>query len=330
WEFSNGTKSFGPNPQRTFDDDGQFNGQLTVTDMTNLSGTGSFTVDIANRLPVVDAGPNTGGAWGTPIALNGQAVDPGADDQATLVYTWTFGDGTPGAGGASVTHAYATPGDYTATLKVCDDHGCVNNGTLVHVRKRTTSVAYTGTNSGTFSAPATLMGSITDELGQPVVGGTIAFTLGGGDAGSAQTNASGNAARTVDVGLTLGTYAVSAAYAGNGFYDGGNTAESFDVALMSSSVAYTGALQGGPNKTIALSAKLVDGLNRGLAGKTIVFQLGTQSVSATTASTGIATASLKLNQHNGTYSLTSTWTPTGADTAKWTGASTSATFKIGN
>jgi PKD repeat protein len=327
WNFSDGTTSYGAHPQRAFGDDGQFDGQLTVTDMTALSGTGNFTVAIANRLPVAAAGPNTSGAWGTQIALNGQAVDPGTNDQATLVYTWDFGDGTPGAGGASVTHAYAQPGDYTATFKACDDHGCDTDTASVHVRKRTTSVGYTGANAGVFSAPTTLVGSLVDELGQPVVGGTVSFTLAGVGAGSAQTNAFGNAARTIDVNLVAGAYVVGAEYAGSSLYDGGNTVEVFDVSRMSTSVQYTGALQGGPNKTVTLSAKLVDGLGRGLGGKTIAFQLGTQSVSATTTATGIATASLKLNQHNGTYPLTATYA---GDATQWTAGSASATFKIGN
>ena len=53
------------------------------------------------------------------MQLNGQATDPGSNDQATLEYTWTFDDGTPSAtGGPGAAHAYATPGDYTATLTV--------------------------------------------------------------------------------------------------------------------------------------------------------------------------------------------------------------------
>ncbi|HEX5061317.1 MAG TPA: PKD domain-containing protein [Kofleriaceae bacterium] len=326
WEFSDGTTSFGPHPQRTFGDDALFNGQLTVTDSTSLSATGSFDVSIGNRPPVANAGNDTGGAWGTAIALNGQAVDPGADDQATLVYTWDFGDGTPGAGGASVTHAYAVPGDYVATFKACDDHVCDTDTAVVHVRKRTTFVGYTGANAGTYSAPTTLIGSVVDELGLPVVGGTVAFTLGGISSGSAQTNASGNAARTIDVDLPAGPYAVAASYDGSAFYFAGNTAEQFDVSRMSSSLQYTGALGGGPNKTVSLSAKLVDGLNRPLAGQLVTFQLGTQSVSATTAATGIATASLKLAQKNASYPLTTTWP---GNASQWTGAATSVTFSIG-
>jgi PKD domain-containing protein len=126
WEFSNGTKSYGPNPQRAFDDNGVYDGQLTVTDVTGLSTTQSFTVDVSNVKPSVNAGPDTTADWGRAVPLNGQATDPGSNDQATLQYTWTFGDGSPSAtGGPSVVHAYSMPGDYTATLKVCDkDGGC--------------------------------------------------------------------------------------------------------------------------------------------------------------------------------------------------------------
>jgi PKD repeat protein len=327
WEFSNGTTSFGPNPQRTFGDDGVFDGQVTVTDQTNLSGTDSFDVTIANRAPVADAGPNTSGAWGTQIALNGQAVDPGTDDQATLTYEWNFGDGTPGTGGKDVSHAYAAPGDFVATLTVCDDHVCDTDSTLVHVRKRTVAVSYTGTNVATFSAQATLAGSIVDEFGQPVVGGALAFNLAAADAGSANTDAAGNAARTIDMTLGAGTYPVAVAFAGNGFYDGGASGELLDVSRIATAVAYTGSLNGGANKTVNLSAKLVDALDRPLAGKLVSFQLGTQSTSATTDANGIATVSLKLAQKNGQYQLTSSYAGTAT---QWTAASSSTTFTIGN
>jgi PKD repeat protein len=327
WEFSNGTTSFGPNPQRTFGDDGVFDGQVTVTDMTNLSGTDSFDVTIANRAPVADAGPNTSGAWGTQITLNGQAVDPGTDDQATLTYEWNFGDGTPGTGGKNVTHAYAAPGDFTATLTVCDDHVCDTDSTLVHVRKRTVSVSYTGLNVGTFSAQATLAGSIVDELGQPVVNGALAFNLAAADAGGANTNAAGNASRTIELALGAGTYPVGVTFAGNGFYDGGASGELFDVSRMATSLAYTGSLVGGANTTVNLSAKLVDALDRPLAGKLVSFQLGTQSASATTDANGIATASLKLAQKNGQYQLTSSYA---GNASQWTSASNSSNYTIGN
>ena len=53
-------------------------------------------------------------------------------------------------------------------------------------------------------------------------------------------------------------------------------------------VTYTGALNGGPNKTVGLSAILADASGTRLAGRTIAFQLGTQSVSAVTDASGVA------------------------------------------
>lgn len=59
-------------------------------------------------------------------------------------------------------------------------------------------------------------------------------------------------------------------------------------------------------------------------------QLGAQQAQAVTSSSGIAQTSLVLNQKNGSYPLTTTWTPGGTDAARWTGASAAGTFVIGN
>ena len=118
-------------------------------------------------------------------------------------------------------------------------------------------------------------------------------------------------------------YAVSTKYFGSG------SAEVFDVSRMNSAISYTGAVSGGPNKTVNLSAKLVDGLGRPLAGKSVQFQVGTQSPPAVaTNSSGVASTSLKLSQKNGKYLVSATWTPAGTDADRWTGASTSVAFNI--
>src|SRR5213075_2698827 len=96
-----------------------------------------------------------------------------------------------------------------------------------------------------------------------------------------------------------------------------------------SAIVYTGALNGGPNKIVALSATLTDGLGRALAGKTIVFNLGTQSASAVTDANGNAATGLKLTLKNGKYPLTATWSPAGTDTARWVGSSAATTFTAG-
>src|SRR4051794_37231576 len=214
WEFSNGAKSFGPSPHRTFGDDGVLDGQLTVTDVTGLSTTQSFTVNVSNVKPSVNAGPDTTEDWGRAVQLNGQATDPGSNDQATLQSTWTFGDGSPSAtGGPSVTHAYATPGDYTATLQVCDkDGGCDTDSLIVHVTKRDTALGYTGP---LFSAPSktvTATATLVDAYGQPVVGKKVTFQLGSQTA-VGTTDSTGKATANIKLALKPGSYALTADFA---------------------------------------------------------------------------------------------------------------------
>jgi PKD repeat protein len=328
WLFSDGGTAFGPAPQHTFEDDALYSGQLTVIDITGLSAARNFSAAISNVLPTAYAGPNTSGLWGVPIAFNGQGVDPGGVDNATLVYSWNWGDGTPGTGGANASHVYGTPGSYVATLTVCDDHGCASNATNVEVHKRSTVTSYTGANVGVYSASAMLAGTVVDQLGNAISGASVAFTLGGAAAGSAQTNGSGSASRTVTVGLAAGTYDVSAGYAGSALYDGSSATESFEAIQMATALTYTGALKGAPNKTVGLSAQLVDVLGRALAGELVTFQLGTQTAQATTDGNGVAATTLKLSQKNGQYTLTTSYLPTAADAGRWLPTSTSATFSL--
>src|SRR5262249_12373183 len=167
WEFSDGTKSFGPSPQRAFADNGTYDGQLTVTDVTGLTATRSFAVSVANVKPSVDAGPDTTSDWGRPVQFDGQATDPGSKDQATLTYTWTVGDASPsGSGGPAVVHAYAAPGDYAATLQVCDKDGaCDTDSRTIHVTKRETTLGYTGVLSSAPSKAVALSATLVDEYG---------------------------------------------------------------------------------------------------------------------------------------------------------------------
>jgi PKD repeat protein len=229
WQFSDGTTSYGPTPQRTFGDEGTYSGQLTVTDVTGLSAVQDFTVNVADALPVPNAGPNTSGAWGVPIAFDGQAVDPGSSDQSTLSYSWDWGDGTPGTGGASASHVYAAPGVYTATLTVCDeDPSCAQSQTTVTVNQRSTTTAYTGPLSSLPSKNVTLTASVVDEFGQPVVGRTVHFQLGTQSI-NASTNGSGVATATIKLTQKKGTVNVSASFSGDSMYTGSSNALPFTI-----------------------------------------------------------------------------------------------------
>ncbi|MCB0966397.1 MAG: PKD domain-containing protein, partial [Ilumatobacter sp.] len=330
WDFSDGGVAYGPNPSHVFADNGTYTGLLTATDVVGNTSTATFTVVVGNVAPVAEAGPDGSGAWGRPIQFNGAGTDPGSADQNTLTYRWDFGDGSPSAtGGPSVAHAYSVPGTYTATLTVRDKDGASHTDTRqVLVRRRTTALGMLGATSGTYATPTSLSASLVDEFGQAVNGRIVVLGVAGDVPVSSSTNSSGIATAAYTPALNAGPYTTSAAFAGDSLYEAANGGGNFAVAAKATSMTYTGAVTGGPNKTVLLSATLVDATGTPLAGRTVVFKLGTQTVSATTNATGDASTNLKLAQKNGTYQLSATWTPAGADVGHFTGSSATKTFKL--
>jgi hypothetical protein len=330
WDFSDGGVAYGAHPVHTFGGSGLYSGQLTATDATGLTSSTTFSVAITNEPPAVDAGPNVGAAWGIPVALNGSATDPGADDQSTLTYRWDFGDGTPSAtGGPHVTHAYSTPGTYTATLRACDRYtACATSTTAVAIRKRDVTASYLGDHTGTYNTAGTLSASLTDEFGSPVQGRTVTFTYNGTAVGDASTNSAGIASRSFTPLLDAGTYPMAVGFASDSLYESAANAGSYSEAVKATGVTYTGALTGGPNKVVTLSAVLKDATGLPLAGRTITFKLGTQIASAVTDANGVAACSLKLNQKNAKYPLTATYAPGSADAYHYSGSSASVTFSL--
>jgi PKD repeat protein len=251
-----------------------------------------------------------------------------------LTYSWDFGDGTPptapsASGGSGVFHAYTMPGTYVATLTVANEDGqSASASRTVTIVKRTVTVGYLGDTAGTYDTQGALSASLVDQYGSTVNGRSITFTVDGAPAGSAATNSSGIASTAYTPLLDAGSHPTAASFAGDALYFGNSGAGSITIALKASTTTYTGALSGGPNKTVTLSATLVDATGKALSGRTIVFQLGTQTTSAVTNATGVASTSLKLIQKNGKYPLTATWTPAGADANHYLGSVASTAFSL--
>ena len=90
----------------------------------------------ANRQPVaaLTASPTSGAAPLTVSFDGGGSSDPDAGD--TLTYIWDFGDGTPSTEASSPTtsHTYLTPGSYTASLRVRDNHGALSVPATVNIQ----------------------------------------------------------------------------------------------------------------------------------------------------------------------------------------------------
>lgn len=331
WDFGDGS---GPGhtatPQHTYADNGHYTGQVVVTDATGLTDVKDFAVDVSNADPnvtVIPGAPVTV-PWGKPLTLKAQAVDPGAADQPTLTYDWAFGDGDSiDDGGASATHSWATPGDRTPTVNVCDkDGGCTLRDFTVHVRKHATTLSYTGPQAADFSSTSTLTASLVDEFGTALNNAPVVFSVDGSPVGTATTNASGQASLGYVVTKTAGSHTVSASYAGSPLFDADGSGDSpYGVSAMASSITYTGGLKGAPNKPTAVSAKVVDALGRPLAGYVVTFVIGSQSAVATTNASGVAATSITLSQKPGFYPLTASWA---GDPGKYLGDSTGAQFSL--
>ncbi len=332
WDFSDGGVAFGPATTHTFNDDGPFSYELTVCDLRQNCSTADRQYFVANQDPIANAGPDAGEAWGIAVPFNGQAVDPGADDQATLSYEWDFGDNSPKGHALNVTHAYTTPGTYDATLTVCDKDGaCDTDAREVVIRKRNTSTGYLGAHTWTYDTNVFLSASLVDEFGQLVNGRGIDFSIDGANVASGNTNSAGIADRQYQVEQTAGSHSVEAAFGGDSLYETSSSSDQSVVVVKPTNVTYTGALKGGPKKTIALSAILEDSEGKPLAGRTITFQLGDQTATAVTDANGLATTTLKLDQKNGTYSLTTTYEtsgPNAGDADKYAASGDVDTFKL--
>jgi PKD repeat protein len=331
WDFGDGS-GFGhtSSPQHTYADNGVYSGQVVFTDSTGLTDAEDFTVNVSNQAPnvtVIPGAPVTV-PWGKALTLKAQAVDPGSADQSTLTYDWAFGDGDSiDNGGPSATHSWATVGDRTPTVNVCDKDGaCTLKTFTVHVRSHATTLAYTGPQAADFSSTSTLTASLEDEFGSPINNAPVVFSVDGTAVGTALTDANGHASFDYAVTRTAGNHTVSAAYAGSALYDADGTgAVPFVVSAMASKITYTGGLKGAPNKATAVSAKVVDALGRPLGGYVVTFVIGSQSVSATTNSSGVAATSIVLTQKPGFYPLTVSWA---GDPGKYLGDSTSAQFSL--
>jgi PKD repeat protein/subtilisin-like proprotein convertase family protein len=99
-----------------------------------------------SSVPVASAGGPYTVIEGSPLAFDASATTDEGND--IVSYAWSFGDGTTGIG-ATPTHTYAVMGTYTATLRVTDAEGAVDDATTtVNVLNQPgTSESYCNTSS---------------------------------------------------------------------------------------------------------------------------------------------------------------------------------------
>jgi len=208
------------------------------------TATGSATkeVAIANVAPSASAGGPYSGIWGSPIAFSGSASDP-AGSNDVLTYEWDFdysGSFSTDATGASPSHTYAAPGNYTAALRVSDEDEGVDSirTASVAVGTRPTTLTYGGDSSKQYSDVATLKATLLDGS-VAVPNKTITFTIGS-QSTTATTGANGVASTTLKITQANGSYSVKSSFAGDANYGGSNDSDPFTVTKENASAYFTG------------------------------------------------------------------------------------------
>jgi PKD repeat protein len=212
WDFSDGGSADGPTPSHTFADNGTYTGTLTATDGA-LSDSATFTITVADAAPVADAGPDTSTGVNQVVTFAGVGTDPSSVDQASLVYSWDFGDASVQATSAEPTHTYSLPGIYTATFTACDKDGECSSDTrqVSVVAQQPTLLLYLGDFIARSGGTATARAVVFDYQLHPVVGRTVTFHVGG-QTYSAITNSRGVASTPFPVTMRRGLYGMTATF----------------------------------------------------------------------------------------------------------------------
>ncbi len=128
WSFGDGGSATGANVSHAYANPGSFTTQVTATDAAGGTSTASAAIVIARLVPVASASAYSPSA-GTDLTFTATA----SGGAAPYAYLWTFGDGST-ATGATAHHTYASPGNYTSTLRVTDALGTTNVTTLTIIR----------------------------------------------------------------------------------------------------------------------------------------------------------------------------------------------------
>jgi PKD domain len=272
-----------------------------------------------NVPPSANAGGPYSGLEGSPITFDGSGSSS-ICGLSNLTLVWNFSDGGI-AYGLNPQHTFEGPGTYSGLLTATDADGNVAMATFTINVSNQPPVTNAGPDmSSEWGDPVTLQGSAVDPGSneQP-------FLSYSWDFGDGSPSASGGASATHSYALP-GTYVATLTACDPELACTSDTSNVV-VSKRATTTTYTGPNTSTPSKNLTLSATVLDDHGQPVAGRTVDFTLGAQSISATTNASGVASATLKLNQKHGTYLATATFAPPGTD--KYTGSTNSQTFTIG-
>ena len=179
------------------------------------------------------------------------------------------------------------------------------------VTPASTSLTYTGPTTVTNGQSVTLSGTLTTNepsAGTDVSGKTVTFTVGSGSSlqsCTAVTNSSGVAACTItSVNQSTGTVAITSSFGGDTYYQSSTTPSTAKVLTPTTLTVNAGTSDFADAGTV--SAKLTNSVTGvAIGGEPVTLTLnGTQSCTATTNASGVASCSITPNEATATYKLT--------------------------
>jgi len=144
---------------------GVFRLSVNVTDSLGASANATSSFTVLRALSVQTAlAPTTLPKIDVGIPLQGTASALGGLPPFT--FTWAFGDGATGTG-ASVSHVYASPGDYVATAQVRDATGASANASsaIVVVPRPAVTIALSPRNVTDVDFPVSLSSTVAGGTG---------------------------------------------------------------------------------------------------------------------------------------------------------------------
>ena len=157
------------------------------------------------------------------------------------------------------------------------------------------TIQYTGASAGDFHDPATLSAVLLDTTKTPAVpipGAFLTFRLGQ-QACKAATDAQGRASCSLTPAMAAGDQPLKVEFAGDFVYAAAQASATFTVGHEQSHLAITSPPVG-PDVPASVQAALREDGAVPIAGRTVLFQAGAVSATATTGADGMATAKLAL------------------------------------
>ncbi len=167
---------------------------------------------------------------------------------------------------------------------------------LVGISSGSTTLVYTGDTSGDFHDSVTLSATLTlSETSTPLANQTITFTIGTQSC-TGLTNATGVASCNITLDQIPGSYTVTADFAGTDGLKGSSASAAFTITREETTLSYSGDTVIANNTTATLSGVLLEDGVVAIAGRTVVFTIGTggnaQTCSGITDAAGVAACSI--------------------------------------